>query len=248
MTLSCIALERILATLKLEIYEKETNLRLVLAHLLFAISSGIFTYVMLQANHMQPTCSRDKMKQAQPVKTAHYMREDAEPISDKFQFDPMTIGIFEVLFLFAALATFFTMHKNSTLSPMTGIYIIICAATVVLIASITTAIMVYGITAEKPHLLLPQITFLHVEIILLLLGAAGSIASMSLGIEWTYSIFAPFVSIPKMERDFGPIWPFNVAIVAFSGAALGIWFHVIVQGCYDYLLDKNTLNQLQSHL
>jgi hypothetical protein len=102
--------------------------------------------------------------------------------------------------------------------------------------------------------LLPQITFLHVEIVLLLMAAAGSIASMSLGIEWTHSIFAPFVrlgiskslnpnptiycSIAKMEQNFGPIWPFNVAIVAFSGAALGIWFHVIVQGCYDYLLDK----------
>lgn len=41
-----------------------------------------------------------------------------------------------------------------------------------------------------------------------------------------------------MELNFGPIWPFNLAVVSFSGAALGIWFHVIVQGCYEYLLDK----------
>jgi hypothetical protein len=41
-----------------------------------------------------------------------------------------------------------------------------------------------------------------------------------------------------METHFGPIWPFNVAIICFSGAALGIWFHLTIQGCQDYLLDK----------
>lgn len=45
-------------------------------------------------------------------------------------------------------------------------------------------------------------------------------------------------SVPQMEKQFGPIWPFNIACVSFSGAALGIWFDVIVRGCYDYLLDK----------
>jgi hypothetical protein len=41
-----------------------------------------------------------------------------------------------------------------------------------------------------------------------------------------------------MENQFGPIWPFNVAIVCFTGAALGIWFHLTIQGCQDFLLDK----------
>lgn len=41
-----------------------------------------------------------------------------------------------------------------------------------------------------------------------------------------------------MEENFGPIWPFCIAIVAFTGAALGIWFHLTIQGCYDYILDK----------
>lgn len=45
-------------------------------------------------------------------------------------------------------------------------------------------------------------------------------------------------SVPEMETHFGPIWPFNVAIICFSGAALGIWFHLTIQGCQDYLLDK----------
>ncbi|KAI6174804.1 hypothetical protein M3Y97_00962000 [Aphelenchoides bicaudatus] len=64
------------------------------------------------------------------------------------------------------------------------------------------------------------------------------IASMSLGIEWTNKLFSPFISVPDMENNFGPIWPFNVAIICFSGAALGIWFHLTIQGCQDYLLDK----------
>uniref|UniRef100_A0A915MSA2 Uncharacterized protein n=1 Tax=Meloidogyne javanica TaxID=6303 RepID=A0A915MSA2_MELJA len=64
-----------------------------------------------------------------------------------------------------------------------------------------------------------------------------------------------------MEQVAGPIWPFNIAILSFSGAALGmwlglpeielgvsqkfkgIWFDVIVRGCYDYLLDKEYFSQ-----
>ncbi|KAI1728243.1 hypothetical protein DdX_00408 [Ditylenchus destructor] len=182
-------------------------------------------------------------------------QEDEGPMGEKFHFDPnddfylappmcqlmhyrhaaVVVGILEVLLLSAGTFAFMNLYKNASL---TSIWSTICIAIVLGIACMTTSVMIYGIAVEKPQLLIPQITFLHVEIVLLLLGAAGSIASMSLGIEWTYSIFAPFVSIPKMEQSMGPIWPFNVAIVSFSGAALGIWFHVIVQGCYDYLLDK----------
>lgn len=45
-----------------------------------------------------------------------------------------------------------------------------------------------------------------------------------------------------MEQNFGPIWPFNVTIVSITGAAIGIWIKIIVQGCYDYLLDKKYFN------
>jgi len=145
------------------------------------------------------------------------------------------VGILEILFLSGAVATFINLYRTEGLN---SIWSAVCVCFVLFIACITTAIMIYGIASERAELLWPQITFLNVEIVMLMLGAIGSIASMSLGIEWTHSIFAPFVSIPQMESNFGPIWPFNIAIVAFSGAALGIWFHVIVQGCYDYLLDK----------
>ncbi|EPB66205.1 hypothetical protein ANCCEY_14704 [Ancylostoma ceylanicum] len=29
--------------------------------------------------------------------------------------------------------------------------------------------------------------------------------------------------IPEMERDFGPIWPFNIGVISFFAAALCIW-------------------------
>ena len=48
-----------------------------------------------------------------------------------------------------------------------------------------------------------------------------------------------------MEDNLGPIWPFNVATVSFCGAALGIWFHEIVEGCHEYLLDKKYFDELQ---
>lgn len=41
--------------------------------------------------------------------------------------------------------------------------------------------------------MLPQIYFLKVEIITLLIGATFSIASMSLGMYWSRTIFSPIV-------------------------------------------------------
>lgn len=51
-------------------------------------------------------------------------------------------------------------------------------------------------------------------------------------------MYNKYFSVLEMELHFGPIWPFNVAIICFCGAALGIWFHLTIQGCQDYLLDK----------
>ncbi|CAK5086480.1 unnamed protein product [Meloidogyne enterolobii] len=44
---------------------------------------------------------------------------------------------------------------------------------------------------------------------------------MCLGMESTHWIFSHFVRVDKMEQVAGPIWPFNIAILSFSGAALG---------------------------
>lgn len=50
-----------------------------------------------------------------------------------------------------------------------------------------------------------------------------------------------------MEDNLGPIWPFNLATASFCGAALGIWFHEIVDGCYDYLLDKKYFENIEKN-
>uniref|UniRef100_A0A914N0F0 Uncharacterized protein n=1 Tax=Meloidogyne incognita TaxID=6306 RepID=A0A914N0F0_MELIC len=53
-------------------------------------------------------------------------------------------------------------------------------------------------------------------------GAVFSISSMCLGMESTHWIFSHFVRVDKMEQVAGPIWPFNIAILSFSGAALDL--------------------------
>ena len=150
------------------------------------------------------------------------------------------VGIFEVLLTLGALITSLDFFITTRL---VGIWAPLLLAGILCIATGTTVMMIYGIRTEQAQLLWPQIYFLKVEISLLMAGAVFSIASMCMGIESTNWIFSHFVSISLMERQFGPIWPFNVAIVFFSGAAIGIWFDVIVRGCLDYLLDKEYFSQ-----
>lgn len=58
----------------------------------------------------------------------------------------------------------------------------------------------FGIKYEIPACFYPQLYFLNVEIFLLLIASAGSIASMSLGIESTHKIFSPFVRYTKFLK------------------------------------------------
>ncbi|KAF7633342.1 hypothetical protein Mgra_00007224 [Meloidogyne graminicola] len=145
------------------------------------------------------------------------------------------VGIFEVLMIAGTLFGSLNFYLNIRLF---GIWSPLLISTILCIAIGTTIIMIYGIKTEQPQLLWPQIYFLKLEISLLLAGAVFSISSMCLGMEYTNWIFSHFVRVDKMEQVAGPIWPFNIAIISFSGAAIGIWFDVIVRGCYDYLLDK----------
>ncbi|VDD94217.1 unnamed protein product [Enterobius vermicularis] len=50
-----------------------------------------------------------------------------------------------------------------------------------------------------------------------------------------------------METHFGPIWPFNIAVLSFFGAAVTNWFHIVIRGAYDYLLDKDYFTN-KSHM
>ncbi|KAL7069888.1 hypothetical protein ACQ4LE_010796 [Meloidogyne hapla] len=145
------------------------------------------------------------------------------------------VGIFEVLMIAGTLFGALNFYIGIRLF---GIWAPLLISAILCIAIGTTVTMIYGIKTEQPQLLWPQIYFLKLEISLLLAGAVFSISSMCLGMESTHWIFSQFVRVDKMELVAGPIWPFNIAILSFSGAALGIWFDVIVRGCYDYLLDK----------
>ncbi|KAL3125701.1 hypothetical protein niasHT_009788 [Heterodera trifolii] len=145
----------------------------------------------------------------------------------------VVVGIVEILLL---TGTFFTAMNYYAGNRLVGVWAPLLVASVLCIAIGTTISMIYGIRHEQPQMLWPQIYFLKVEICLLMAGAVFSISCMCMGIEATNLIFSHFISVPQMELNFGPIWPFNLAIVSFSGAALGIWFDVIVRGCL--LLDK----------
>lgn len=145
------------------------------------------------------------------------------------------VGILEVLLLVFAVVTALDLHFTLR---MLGIWFSIVLGMILFVATITTGFMIWGIRTENSEMLRPQMYFLKVEISILLVLSLSSIASMCLGIEWTNFIFSHILSVPLIEEHFGPIWPFNIAIISFSGAAVGIWFETIVSGCYDYLLDK----------
>ncbi|VDN06719.1 unnamed protein product [Thelazia callipaeda] len=111
--------------------------------------------------------------------------------------------------------------------------------TLLVFAVITTILMIYGIIAEKPKYLWPQMAFMHVEGTLLMILAVASVASMSMGLQATHGLFGLLSNIRTLEDHFGPIWPFNLAVVSFFGAAAIVWSYIIVRGAYDYLLDKD---------
>ncbi|VDN51436.1 unnamed protein product [Dracunculus medinensis] len=104
---------------------------------------------------------------------------------------------------------------------------------------ITFTLVIYGIASQQANYLLPQLLIMSVEISILLILATISIISMSMGIQTTYKLFGMFINVRDIENSLGPIWPFNMAILSFFSAAMIIWFHTIVHGAYDYLLDKN---------
>uniref|UniRef100_A0A1I8BAI3 DUF4203 domain-containing protein n=1 Tax=Meloidogyne hapla TaxID=6305 RepID=A0A1I8BAI3_MELHA len=119
---------------------------------------------------------------------------------------------------------------------MVGIFeVLMIAGTLFGALNFYIGIRLFGIWAP---LLISAILCIAIGTTVTMAGAVFSISSMCLGMESTHWIFSQFVRVDKMELVAGPIWPFNIAILSFSGAALGIWFDVIVRGCYDYLLDK----------
>ncbi|KHJ79704.1 hypothetical protein OESDEN_20641 [Oesophagostomum dentatum] len=103
------------------------------------------------------------------------------------------------------------------------IWVVMCMFALTAGGFLTTGLMYYGLKTEQAKLLAPKLAFIQLEIFILMIFAAVSIVAMSFGISLTHQLFGVFVRIPEMERDFGPIWPFNIAVIAFFAAALCIW-------------------------
>uniref|UniRef100_A0A914WAS4 Uncharacterized protein n=1 Tax=Plectus sambesii TaxID=2011161 RepID=A0A914WAS4_9BILA len=145
------------------------------------------------------------------------------------------VGGLEVfsLLAWAALAVALYMHKGSV-----GITFTVAIEIAVLTTLATIGLMVYGIAAEKPKFLWPHMAVL-IGVIGLGIGlTVVAVVSMAAGAGWAESIFGLVVDVHTMEDTLGPIWPFCLAVIFDFGAAITIWFYILVRGCYEYLLDK----------
>uniref|UniRef100_A0A0M3HXL1 MARVEL domain-containing protein n=1 Tax=Ascaris lumbricoides TaxID=6252 RepID=A0A0M3HXL1_ASCLU len=144
-------------------------------------------------------------------------------------------GLVEVALLALTVLAFFSLQLEK---GITEVWLTMAMVGMLAFAAVTTSLMIYGIITEQAKYLWPQMAFMHIEVILLIISAIVSITSMSMGIQTTHRLFGAFVSVHEMEDHFGPIWPFNMAVLSFFGAAIVVWFYIIVRGAYDYILDK----------
>ncbi|GMT26696.1 hypothetical protein PFISCL1PPCAC_17993, partial [Pristionchus fissidentatus] len=106
------------------------------------------------------------------------------------------------------------------------------------ISTLLSLFMFYGIFSENAALLMPKIVLQQIQIAGLMAFASFAVIAMSIGLEATNYVSAFVVNVKLMEQDFGPIWPFNIIILAFMAAALCVWIRILSVGAYDYLLDK----------
>ncbi len=68
-----------------------------------------------------------------------------------------------------------------------------------------------------------------------------AVVSMAAGTQIAEAVFGGIFghgNLPLIEKTLGPIWPFCLAVIFDFGAAIGIWYYILVRGAYDYLLDK----------
>jgi len=102
-------------------------------------------------------------------------------------------------------------------------------------------LMLVGVMAERPFLLWPHMIVQIGGISLGIAFTVVAVVAMCVGTYWAESIFSHIYgaeNLPWVEKSLGPIWPFCLAVVFDFGAALGIWFYIVIKGCYEYLMDK----------
>ncbi|VDM69409.1 unnamed protein product [Strongylus vulgaris] len=166
---------------------------------------------------------------------------------DPFYFGPSTChllhytpaaymaGIIDMAMLSGFSLWFWQLHNvNQSMDT----WVVMCMFALTAGGFFTTALMFYGLKTEQARLVAPKLAFIQLEIFILMVFAAVSIVAMSFGISLTHQLFGTFVRVPEMERDFGPIWPFNIGVISFFAAALCIWMRVLIGGAMDFILDK----------
>uniref|UniRef100_A0A0N5C5C3 MARVEL domain-containing protein n=1 Tax=Strongyloides papillosus TaxID=174720 RepID=A0A0N5C5C3_STREA len=131
-----------------------------------------------------------------------------------------------------------------TVYEITGLWSTVFVLLIAVSVFITNILMIYGIVSENSKIMLPQMATLQIETVVLILIAILSIFSMSCGLSVTNYVFNFFINVEKTEKNFGPIWPFNISALAFVGSLACIWFQAIVKGAYEYILDKNYFDSL----
>ncbi|CAP31563.1 Protein CBR-CUTI-1 [Caenorhabditis briggsae] len=141
-----------------------------------------------------------------------------------------------------AICFYVMSHKTDTIDK----WLFYLQALITVFSVITSLLMTVGMRKEKPQLFSPKLAFITLEIGFLLFWAGISVLCMSIGIDFTRSAFGHFGRVLQIEKDYGPIWPFNVAVVSFFTAAIAIWTRIIVQGACDYLLDKEYFSSKQN--
>jgi hypothetical protein len=136
------------------------------------------------------------------------------------------------------MGSFYTNSGGITLGAKISIGVQPVVGTGFLIVII---LMLIGIFTERPYLLWPHMLVQIFGIVLGIAFTVVAVIAMCAGTSLAESIFS-FIygahNLPKVEAALGPIWPFCLAVVFDFGAALGIWFYIVIKGCYEYLMDK----------
>nr|pir hypothetical protein ZC328.1 - Caenorhabditis elegans [Caenorhabditis elegans] len=152
---------------------------------------------------------------------------------------------FHIIFLFRAVEPIhFTIFKKKQFSVMShksdsiGKWLFYIQAGITVLSLLTSALMAFGLWKENPQMLGSKLKFIEFIICFLLIWAVISIVCMAFGIQFTRQVFGIFGKVHRIEQDYGPIWPFNIAVVSFFTAAIAIWTRIIIQGAADYLYDK----------
>lgn len=98
-----------------------------------------------------------------------------------------------------------------------------------------------GIAMEKPYLMWPnmivEILGIAAGILLTILAVICMAAGTKYAVLSFGAIFGDYL-LHLAKTHLGPIWPFVLAVIFDSGAAVGIWFYNLTSGCYQFICDK----------